>query len=41
MQNAGVKLVEIKRKLSRLPVSKLDEVNRGNQVVKLGESMIM
>lgn len=41
MQNTGTKLVEIKRKLSRLPVSELDEVNRGNQVVKLGESMII
>ncbi len=27
MQNTGVKLAEIKRKLSRLPGSKLDEVN--------------
>jgi hypothetical protein len=27
MQNTGAKLVEIKRKLSRLPGSKLDEVN--------------
>jgi len=27
MQNTGTKLVEIKRKLSRLPGSKLDEVN--------------
>ena len=27
MQNTGAKLVEIKRKLSRLPDSKLDEVN--------------
>jgi len=27
MQNTGVKLVEIKRKLSRLPSGKLDEVN--------------
>ena len=27
MQNTGAKLVEIKRKLSRLPSSKLDEVN--------------
>ncbi|MEA2039984.1 MAG: hypothetical protein U9N82_09170 [Thermodesulfobacteriota bacterium] len=27
MQNTGTKLVEIKRKLSRLPVSELDEVN--------------
>ena len=27
MQNAGVKLVEIKRKLSQLPSGKLDEVN--------------
>lgn len=27
MQNTGIKLAEIKRKLSRLPGSKLDEVN--------------
>ena len=27
MQNTGVKLAEIKRKISRLPGSKLDEVN--------------
>lgn len=27
MQNTGVKLAEIKRKLSRIPGSKLDEVN--------------
>jgi ribosomal protein L19 len=27
MQDTGAKLVEIKRKLSRLPGSKLDEVN--------------